>query len=218
MIATLKQFREQNPAYRCNRQKRGAPAPLFFYPPTLYTCQMHQKIITFLKHYWEYLLLALTLLTLTLFLMGHNLFGLSSVVASLLAIIGAVVGTILSLIAAFILLPLIGLAAAAIATLTAAVMVLLSLLVGGIFAPIIALLTTAISSILTWLAGTWLGTLLAPIYTTLTPLLAKVLPWFTTTKYGYQFYDWLDDQPWFPQQLVLTPKRKPKQKRKPKTR
>jgi hypothetical protein len=84
--------------------------------------------------------------------------------------------------------------------------------VGGIFTPLAALFAGWVATLFTWLAGTWLGTLLMPVYSMLAPLILKVTPWITMSKFGRQLYDWLDDQPWWPQALVLTGPRQKKKK------
>jgi hypothetical protein len=156
---------------------------------------------------WEWLTLVLTLLLLTLFITGHDAFGLNSPLAALMALLGTLLGTILSFVIATLIVPLVVLVTGAVTALLAAVSALLAILVGGLFTPLAALLVGWVSTLFTWLAGTWLGTLLMPLYSTVTPLLIKVAPWLTASKYGHKIYDWLDDQPWWPQALVLTPKK-----------
>ena len=167
------------------------------------------------KRSWEWLLLGAVLLILGLFLVGHDIFGMNGLVASALALVGGVLVTILSFLAATLILPLVALMTAAVGALLAVITTLLAFVVGGIFTPLAAVAVGWVTSLIGWLATTWLGSLLAPLYYTLAPLVLKIAPWLTTSKYLVKIYDWCDDQPWWPKQLVFTSKRRAKSKTKP---
>lgn len=161
-----------------------------------------------LRHHWEWIMCGTVMFTLILFLAGIDIFGLHSVTASLLGIVGGVLVMAVSLVSALVLAPLVAVLTLIVSTGVAVVTTLLAFLVGGIFTPIAAFFVGWITTLISWLATTWLGTLLTPLYSTLTPLLVKILPWISATKYGHKLYDWLDDQPWWPRALVLTPTQK----------
>jgi MFS family permease len=167
------------------------------------------------KTHWEWLLCGTVILTLGLFLLGHDWFGLNGYVATLLAVVGGLLAAIVGFLTATLILPLLALITGVIGALVGVVTLLLAFVVGGIFTPIAGAVVAAIYSLLGWLATTWLGSLLMPLYSTLGPLVLKVAPWLTTSKFLIKFYDWLDDQPWWPQALVLTPKMKKVPVKKP---
>lgn len=171
---------------------------------------MIKTLMTFFKTHWDWLLCGFVLLSLALFLLGHDALGLNGYVATGLGIVGAILATLIGFIMATLVLPMVGLITAVIGAFVGVVTVVLAFVVGGIFTPIAAFVVGAIYSLLGWLATTWLGTLLMPVYTTVGPLVLKIAPWLTTSKFALKFYDWLDDQPWWPEALVLTPKQKPK--------
>jgi hypothetical protein len=175
-------------------------------------------MLRYLKTSWEWLVMALTLLCLGLFLLGHDWFGLNSYLATLLAVVGALLAAIVGFITATLVLPLLALITGVIGALVGVITIILAFVVGGVFTPLAAAVVGAIYSLLGWLATTWLGTLLMPLYSTLGPLVLKIAPWLTTSKFAIKVYDWLDDQPWWPQALVLTPKMKkpPAQRKKTK--
>jgi hypothetical protein len=129
---------------------------------------------------WEYLLLALVALTLVLFLLGNNLLGFDKQVATLLALAGTLVTTVVAFVAAALVLPLVALLGSVAAALMGAVTVLIGMLV----TPLIALATGLFSSAVAWFATTWLGTLLSPVYYLLAPLVLKIGPWLSATTYG----------------------------------
>jgi hypothetical protein len=160
-----------------------------------------------LKNIWEWLLCGTVLLSLGLFLLGYDWFGFNGYLATLLALVMAILTAIIGFLTATLVLPLLALITGVIGALVGLISVLLAFVVGGIFTPLAAAVVGAIYSLLGWLATTWLGTLLMPLYTTAAPLVLKVAPWLTTSKYLLKIYDWLDDQPWWPKALVLTPVR-----------
>lgn len=164
-------------------------------------------MLPFLQRTWEWLFCSMVVLSLGLFLLGHDWFGLNGYLATLLAVVGALLAAIIGFLTATLVLPLLALITGVIGALVGLVTVLLAFVVGGIFTPLAAAVVGAIYSLLGWLATTWLGSLLMPLYSTLGPLVLKVAPWLTTSKYLVKVYDWLDDQPWWPEALVLTPKR-----------
>jgi MFS family permease len=169
-------------------------------------------MILWFRSIWEWLLCGFVLLSLGLFLLGHDLLGLNGYWATLLALLASVLATLVGFVMATLVLPLVGLITAIIGAFIGLVTVILAFLVGGIFTPLAAAVVGAIYSLLGWLATTWLGSLLMPLYSTLGPLVLKVAPWLTTSKYAVKIYDWADDQPWWPKALVLTPKKKSKAK------
>jgi hypothetical protein len=173
---------------------------------------MIHTLFGFLKNHWDWLLCVMVLVSLGLFLLGHDALGLNGYVATVLGIVGAILATLIGFIMATLVLPMVGLITAVIGAFVGVVTVVLAFVVGGIFTPIAAFVVGAIYSLLGWLATTWLGTLLMPVYSTLGPLVLKIAPWLTTSKFAIKLYDWVDDQPWWPEALVMTPKKKPKKK------
>ena len=169
---------------------------------------MIQTLFSFFKTHWDWLLCGMVFISLGLFLLGHDALGLNGYVATLLGIVGAILATLIGFIMATLVLPMMGLITAVLGAFVGVVTVILAFVVGGVFTPIAAFIVGAIYSLLGWLATTWLGTLLMPVYSTLGPLVLKIAPWLTTSKFLIKFYDWLDDQPWWPEALVMTPKRK----------
>jgi 4-amino-4-deoxy-L-arabinose transferase-like glycosyltransferase len=165
-----------------------------------------------LKTHWDWLLCGLVLLSLGLFLLGHDVLGLNGYVATVLGVVAALLATLVGFVMATLVLPMVGLITAVIGAFVGVVTVVLAFIVGGIFTPIAAFVVGMIYSLLGWLATTWLGSLLMPVYSTVGPLVLKIAPWLTTSKFAIKFYDWLDDQPWWPETLVMTPKSKPKTK------
>ncbi len=163
-------------------------------------------MLKFFKAHWEWLLCGGVLTNLALFLLGKDVFGLHQGMAVGLALLGGLVLAIMGFLMATLVLPMVALVTGVIGAFIGAIALLLAFVVGGIFTPLAAVVVGAIYSLLGWLATTWLGTLLMPFYTTLGPLVLKIAPWLTTSKFLITFYDWLDDQPWWPQALVLTPK------------
>lgn len=176
---------------------------------------MIQTLLSFFKTHWDWLLCGMVMLSLALFLLGYDWFGLNGYVSTLLGIVGAILATLVGFIMATLILPMVGLITAVIGAFVGVVTVILAFVVGGIFTPIAAFVVGLIYSLLSWLATTWLGTLLMPVYSTVGPLVLKVAPWLTTSKFALKFYDWLDDQPWWPQALVLTKTGKKKPIKKP---
>lgn len=168
---------------------------------------MIRMIVNGVLRLWEWCVLVLVLAILGLFLTGFGFFGLSGLLAALLALMGGIVVSALSIIGATLVLPLIALALGFATAVVGAVTTLLGFVVGGLFTPLAAVLTGWVTTLFTWIAGTWLGTLLTPLYSSLAPLVLKISPWITTTTFGRNLYDWLDDQPWWPQSLVFTGKR-----------
>lgn len=179
---------------------------------------MIHTLLAFLKNHWDWLLCGMVLMSLGLFLLGHDALGLNGYVATLLGIVGAILATLIGFIMATLVLPMVGLITAVIGAFVGVVTVVLAFVVGGVFTPIAAFIVGAIYSLFGWLATTWLGTLLMPVYSTVGPLLLKIAPWLTTSKFLLKLYDWVDDQPWWPQALVMTPKKKSKRKVKPKAK
>lgn len=165
-------------------------------------------ILATLKKYWEWLLCGFVLVNLGLFLLGHDWFGLNGLVAMALALLGSLVTAIIGFLMATLVVPMLALVTGVVGAFIGLVTVLLAFVVGGIFTPIAAAVVGAIYALFGWLATTWLGSLLLPLYSTLWPLVLKIAPWLTTSKFLIKLYDWADDQPWWPQALVLTPKRK----------
>lgn len=163
------------------REHMGAQAPFFYLStaPVTLTCM---KPLHFITSWWEWIFCTFTLLALALFLTGYDLLGLNGPLSTLLAVLGGLIGAILSFIAATLIFPIIALITGAVTALIAAVTGLLGILIGGIFTPIAALFAGWVTSIFTWVAGTWLGTLLMPVYSVLAPIVLKISPWITVSK------------------------------------
>jgi hypothetical protein len=163
-----------------------------------------------LKAHWEWLFCSTVVLCLGFFLLGHDWFGLNGLLATLLALVGGVLALFIGFIMATLVLPLLALITGVIGALVGVITLLLAFVVGGVFTPLAAAVVGGIYALFGWLATTWLGTLLMPLYSVVAPLVLKVAPFITTSKFAVKLYDWLDDQPWWPQALVLTPKMKKK--------
>lgn len=147
-----------------------------------------------MKLSWEWPLCVVTLLVLGLMLLGHGLFGLSGWLNTLFVSVG-------TLVMALFVAPLVALGVGMFASLSAAVAAVL----GTLILPLAALVNGLLIALWSWLLTTWVGTLLvAPVYGALAPVVLKVLPFISLGKYLHTAYDWLDDQPWWPQKLVLT--------------
>ncbi|HEX2859360.1 MAG TPA: hypothetical protein VHP58_04085 [Alphaproteobacteria bacterium] len=155
---------------------------------------------------WEWFALLAVLVLLALYVLGMDWFGLNGLLSSGFALGGALATTLIAFIMAALIGPLVALVTAAIGALIAAI----GIIIGTLITPLIAFGVGIFSTLVTWLAGTWVGAMLTPIYTMLAPIVLKISPFLTTGKYAHKAYDWLDDQPWWPQSLVFTATKKQK--------
>lgn len=146
--------------------------------------------LKFLHRYWEWLVLIAVATALGLFLAGNQMWGFSTYVDSILALIGGLIAAITSFLFVTLVVPVLVLATAAVTAVAAAVTGLASILIGGIFTPVVVVLTGWVTTLFTWVAGTWLGTLLMPVYNLIAPLVLKVAPFLTAYRSGGKVLSW----------------------------
>lgn len=159
---------------------------------------MRQNVKRSLRRFipgWEWFVLFAVLILLALFLLGLDWFGLNGLTSSVMALVGALLSTILAFVMAALIGPLIALITGLVATL---------------IMPVLALGTGLFGTVVGWLATTWVGALFTPAYAMVAPVILKISPLLTMGKYGHKAYDWLDDQSWWPKQLVFTANKKQK--------
>lgn len=146
---------------------------------------MKRVVVTFIQPRWETILAWVILLSLGLFLIGHDLFGLRGWVAMGLGVIGALVLPIALFVFGTMILPLVTMVTLFFGALFAMVVApVVAFVMGAIIIPLTAFLTGLISMLLTWLAGTWLGMTLMPVINLISPLLLKFGPWLAAMRHS----------------------------------
>lgn len=157
---------------------------------------------------WEWPLCGLVVMLLALYVTGHALFGLRGPLTALFVGGGTLVTTLL-------VAPLLALATGLAASFATAVGAVL----GTLVLPVVAFANGLVLALWGWLLTTWVGTLLiTPVYGVLAPVVLKVLPFVSMGNYVRKAYDWLDDQPWWPERLVLTENHRATRAPAPKTK
>lgn len=159
------------------------------------------KILLNLFRYWEWALCTIVLLTLTLFVLGHDWLGLNSHLSMVYATGISLVTAIITFFTISIVLPALGLLSGVLsvmlATLILPLLTLITTFLAAVTAAFITLATpllTLISTLWAWLMSTWIGAaIISPLQSTFWPIVSKIAPWITVGRGGQWMWDIIDD-------------------------